>query len=215
MNKGNEVEVISQEQGQVIDVAKAYAGGLKSSAVHYKGYGFLFGVALNQLKEITPHGKFETLAAQQFPDFTDRWLRELMTFSKALKLKTELSSVLKNGQLLLELPEEKKEELFDEIETRMGDKGIREVVFDWKKKQQRAKQKDEPAPSAADVAAQKMKAASDFVEELRSKMALALKNKNLALVPDAELDALEDDRIELGHYITALRKNRKSQKSKA
>ena len=76
--KGNEVEVISTEQAQVIEVAQKYSAGFKASVTHPKGYALLFGTALNQLKEITPHGGFVVLAERTFPDYSIRWLHQLM-----------------------------------------------------------------------------------------------------------------------------------------
>ena len=133
-NKGTELEVVNRDVDAAIDIAKAYAAGLKTSVAHTNGYGALLGGSLNRLKEIVPHGQFEVIASKQFPEFSDRWLRELMSFAKALAVKTELSSVLKNGQLLLELGRDEQEEFFHKVDKTLGSKGLRDFVMDWKKK---------------------------------------------------------------------------------
>lgn len=153
------LDLISPEQAQVIEVAKNYSAGFKAGVAHTKGYALLFGAALNQLKEITPHGQFGELAQKSFPEYSDRWLRTLMNYAEHRKLKTEVTSVLANGQMLLALPDAKKEKLFEHIESITGDKSIEQIAQEVVKAKANAKAKD--APPVSDV--QKEKARQDGV----------------------------------------------------
>lgn len=208
--KGNEVEVISTEQAQVIEVAQKYSAGFKASVTHTKGYALLFGTALNQLKEITPHGGFIALQERTFPEYGRAWLNRLMQFAEAKKLKCLVTGHLKNGQLLLALPESEKLELFDQVEEITGNKSIEQIALEVAKKKQKEKVKTPPTPEEDN--ARKLEGILLGVRKLRQRMAVLIATKHLALIPDEELELLEDDRITFGRHIAEIRKHRKARK---
>jgi hypothetical protein len=211
-NKGNEVDIINREQAQVIEVAKGYADGFKTSVAHTKGYALLFGTALNQLKEITPHGGFSELAEKNFPDYKLRWLQNLMNFAEHRKIKNAVTAFLPDGQLLLALPEAQREELFEEVNRITGDKSIEALALEVVKKKHQAKMKDAPPPTVEQENKRRLESVVRSIHELRQRMMVLAKTKLLALAPDDELEALEEDRITFGRHIAEIVKHRKGRK---
>jgi hypothetical protein len=217
--KADNLEVVTAEQGTLIDRAKVYSQAHAQTEMHERMYLFLVGATLQQLKDITPHGGFEKLKQLHFAAEQTSRLGRAMNFAEAVvhfargKFPT-IGNLEEGNRLLLdsELKDGEKEKLAEEIAKATKGKGVMETIGDWRKKVHKEKTKAEPPASATDVAAQKMKAASDFATALRAQMALGQKNQHLALIPDAELVALDDERIELGRYIASLRKNRKAKK---
>lgn len=205
-------DVISSEQAHVIEVAQKYSAGFKASVTHTKGYALLFGTALNQLKEITPHGGFIALQEKMFPEYGRAWLNRLMQFAEAKKLKCLVTGHLKNGQLLLALDDKAREELFENVEEITGDKSIEQIALEVAKKKTKDKHKDDAPPSPADESKRKAENAIKTVKELRRTMALLVKTKALLLLPDDEMEQLEEDRITFGRHIAEITKHRKPTK---
>ncbi len=205
-SNSTDVEILNEEQVQVIEAAKRYADGFKASVAHSKGYALLFGTALNQLKEITPHGKFGDLAKLHFPDYSDRWMRTLMNFADHRKLKTEVTSVLTGGQLLLDLPEEEREELFEQVQEITGEKSIEQIAFEVVK----AKAKSKPRPVVDDVEREKghqknMEAIGETCEAALRHY-LDLKPADRALISKATRNAIDALCVRNGRESAALKK---------
>ena len=206
MNKGHEVEVINESQAQVIDAAKQYASGFKASLAHSKGYALLFGTALNQLKEITPHGKFTELATIHFPEYSDRWMRTLMNFADNRKLKTEVTSVLPKGQLLLDLPEDERAELFAHVEKITGEKSIEQIAFEVVKAKAKAKPKAPINAVEKEQGHQKNMEAIGAHCEAALRRYLDLKPADRALVSRATRNSIDALCVRNGRESVALKK---------
>lgn len=212
LQKSEPAEVISAEQGKLIDRAKVYLKAEAVSEQHQRMYLFLIGATLHTLKDCTPHGQFEDVKQKFFPDVERSRLGRAMMFAEAVnffaKGKYPTIGHLVSGDRLLsagELSEAEKETLV--VEMQKTDKGgVMKTIQAWHNK----KNPQPKAEAPADVAKQKLEAALEFVAELQAKMALAQKSLFLSLVPEAQLDALEDERLELGNYIKQIRARRKN-----
>lgn len=198
------LEVVNKEQGELIDRAKTYLAGVKTSFNHAKGYALLAGTTLNQLKEITPHGQFEAVK-EQFTDFSSRWLTHLMLFADHPRLKKEVTSYLKNGQLLLDLPDNEREKLFVRVEEATGDKSIEKMAFEVLKKRHKDKHRATPTPEEAAVAERHQD--NEYAKTVLGMLNMAgseVGQRHLANCDRQFLDLIEDARIELGKAIAPM-----------
>ena len=133
-------EVISAEQGKLIDRANVY---LKAEAVteqHQRMYLFLIGATLLTLKDCTPHGSFERLAQEFFPGEHRSRLQRSVTYAEAVtffaKGKSPTIGHLSKGDRLLtsgDLSEREKEQLVEEMaKTDKG--GVMKTIQAWHNK---------------------------------------------------------------------------------
>jgi len=142
-------EVISAEQGKLIDRAKVYSAAHTNTERNSIMYLFLLGTTLTLLKEATPYGKFEELKAKEFPEEHGSRLHRAMQFSEALKFfakgKHFLIGNLTAGDRLLaagELSEKEKAQLVEEMaKTDKG--GVLKTIQAWHNKKA-PKEKVEP-----------------------------------------------------------------------
>ena len=212
MSKGTtELEVINAEVAQVIEVAKNYAEGFKTSLNHAKGYGLLFGTALNQLKAIAPRGEFIPLQEQMFPDFSRQWLNKLMNFAEDKRLKCKVTLHLPDGQLLLDLPEKERDKLFAEVEEITKGKSIEEIALAVLKKKHKDKPKTDPNPG--DEAKRKLETTLRELDQIERTYQILMTSKRLAVIPSERLEQFEEARITIGRHIAEITKHRKKNKT--
>lgn len=141
-------DVVSAEQGKLIDRTKVYVQAHAVTEQQERMYSFLIGVTLLTLKDCTPHGQFEDLKKIHFPETPKTTLNYAMQFADAVKFfskgKLPAISDLANGDRLLtagELSETEKQTLVEEVE-KVNKGGIRKTIQAWNKK--KAPQLKEP-----------------------------------------------------------------------
>ena len=140
LQKNEPTEVISAEQGRLIDRAKVY---LKADTVTEQQslmYKFLIGATLITLKDCTPHGQFEEVKKLHFPDDAKRTIDRALQFAQAVQFfaKGKFATVanLVSGDRLLtagELSETEKSALVGEIE-KVDKGGVMKTIQAWYKK---------------------------------------------------------------------------------
>ena len=160
-------EVITAEQGQLIDRAKQYCSAHATTEKHERMYLFLIGATLHALKGITPHGQFEQVKLNNFPEKARTTLGRGMTFVDAVQFfakdKYPTVGYLGQGELFLtggDLPDAKKDKLADEIEKASKGRGVVELIKDFKKKT------NKPKPAAERTAEDLVDAENKAAEEL-------------------------------------------------
>lgn len=220
MKQGDTLEVISAEQGQLIDHAKLYAKAHAQTEQHERMYLFLIGATLQQLKTITPHGGFDALKKVHFPEAQGSRLTRAMQFAEAVgyfaKGKLPTIGNLKDGQKLLAagtLEDAEKEALAKEISDATKNKGVMETIGDWRKK---IAPKHKPTPE--EEAKGEKREANDFAKSVLGWLNQSWSDAGLEMLArcDDELRRqIEDSRIELGHKLAPLLKAKSKKAVKA
>lgn len=140
LQKNEASEIISVEQGKLIDRAKVYLQAEAVSEQHQRMYLFLIGATLHTLKDCTPHGSFEKMAQQFFPGEHKSRLHRAVTYAEAVQFfakgKSPTIGHLVAGDRLLtagELSESEKQTLVEEMQkTDKG--GVMKTIQEWNKK---------------------------------------------------------------------------------
>ena len=140
LQKTEPAEVISAEQGKLIDRAKVYLAAEAVTEQHQRMYLFLIGATLHTLKDCTPNGSFEDAKVKFFPDVQRSRLGRAMMFADAVnffaKGKYPTIGHLVSGDRLLtagDLSEKEKETLVAEMQkTDKG--GVMKTIQAWHNK---------------------------------------------------------------------------------
>lgn len=193
-----DLSVLTAEQGALLDKLKLYTKAEDQTRLERKALAYLKGRAANALEAITEHGLFNNLIAITFPENSLRWLRYCRDFAAAVDIgKNAPLKYLPDNRLLKpgDLSEDEKEKVAHALEKVTGEKGIKAVIKDYKKKLAREKAKDAPPIDAVtrEKAHQESMAliGTTALESLRRYVELKLADK--ALVPVTtrkEIDAM-------------------------
>ena len=140
LQKSEPAEIISAEQGKLIDRAKVYLAAEAVSAQHQRGYIFLVGATMLTLKDCTPHGHFDELKKIHFPDSSLRTISNAMYFAEAVKFfskgKSATVADLVSGDRLLtagDLTDQEKQALIADIE-KVNKGGVMKTIQAWHNK---------------------------------------------------------------------------------
>ena len=216
-------EVISAEQGKLIDRAKVY---LKAEAVteqHQRMYLFLIGATLLTLKDCTPHGNFEDAKKIFFPDVVNSRMCRAVTYAEAVtffaKGKSPTIGDLTKGDRLLaagELSEKEKEQLVEEmVKTDKG--GVMKTIQAWHNKKAPKEKPQEDPLHAHDEHLKNIHALFANFEAA----ALALLDEGLlpaidfATEPAAMRDTVSALCVRIGKRVKQAKRDAKTKKAKA
>ena len=220
LKKSDSTEVISAEQGKLIDRAKVYLKADEAAERQGLMYKFLIGATLLTLKDCTPHGQFEEVKKIHFPESSRRTVAYAMQFAEAAQFfakgKCATIAHLVSGDRLLtagELSEKEKSALIEDIEK--VDKGgmVRTIQEHLKKKTKPKPETEEQVEAAAQHAhdeREKNIAAVWSNAEAALKHLLHLKDVDFVLAPPAQRLALSALCVRVNKRITEVRPTKKS-----
>lgn len=180
-----DLSVLNAEQKVLVSQLKSFAEAEEVSAIERKTFAYLKGRAANALKEITDHGAFTPLVESIFPENRARWLRYCMDFAAAVDIgKHAPLKFIPDNRLLKggELSKEEKEKVCHAIDKVTGEKGIKTVIKDWKKKQAREKAKDAPAPDAVQIEQERQKNITAIFQTLEANLRRVVELKDVDFV---------------------------------
>ncbi|HXI70284.1 MAG TPA: hypothetical protein VNN22_08000 [Verrucomicrobiae bacterium] len=216
-------EVISAEQGKLIDRAKVY---LKAEAVteqHHRMYLFLIGATLLTLKDCTPHGFFESTAQKFFGGEHSSRLTRCIRYAEAVTFFTKGKSAtiadLAKGDRLLsagELSEKEKEQLLEEI-TKVDKGGVLKTIQAWHNKKA---PKEKPAEDPLHAHEEHLKNIHALFANFEA-AALALLDEGLlpaidfATEPAAMRDTVSSLCVRIGKRVKQAKRDAKTKKVKA
>ena len=220
LQKSAPTEVISAEQGKLIDRAKVYLKAESATEQQQRMYLFLVGATLLTLKDCTPHGSFEDAKKKFFPDEQTSRLGRAMQFAEAVnyfargKFPT-IGNMVSGDRLLTagELSEKEKSTLVEEMAK--TDKGgvVRTIQEHLKKKTKPKPETEEEVEAAAQHAhdeREKNIAAVWSNAEAALKHLLHLKDVDFVLAPPAQRLALSALCVRVNKRITEVRPTKKS-----
>lgn len=201
-------EIITKEQGVLIDRSKAYLDASEQSVKHFKAYAFLAGRTLHALKEITPHGQFETLRNKFLPDRAPSTIKNYMGFAEAVASKKPTIGFLTDDRLLSDraLTEAEKDKVVEAVGKVTGEKGLVEVIREHQKKKNK-KPAHEPTPD--EIVQAELDQANGLADAVLDAIAVLLTSDALAKVSPAKRENLLGQGIRLNDAIRAIKPAKK------
>lgn len=209
-----DLSVLTAEQSALLDKLKLYGKAEDHNRLEKKFLAYYRGRAANALKEITDHKLFTPLLVQTFPEKTVRWLQFCMNFASAVDVgKNAPVRLLPDSRLLKgeTLSKSEEEKIGEAVLKVTGDKGIKTVIKDYKKKIAREKLKDAPPVDAV----QREKQLQADVEEsgksaiAKLEWALHWKDAEFVMMTPATEKALAAICVRFGKRVKGLKKLRK------